>query len=70
VPTTRYPALPAAGTAQGEKRIKMDTDYPAHGPHGEAQSKRWTYIIPMAVIMYILAYVDRINDPDDRAQRF
>lgn len=48
----------------------MDTDYPAHGPHGEAQSKRWTYIIPMAVIMYILAYVDRINDPDDRAQRF
>ena len=24
-------------------------------------AKRWRYIIPMAVVMYILAYVDRIN---------
>ena len=27
----------------------------------EIPAKRWRYIIPMAVVMYILAYVDRIN---------
>ncbi|HEX3576237.1 MAG TPA: MFS transporter, partial [Rhodopila sp.] len=24
-------------------------------------ARRWGYVIPMAVVMYVLAYVDRIN---------
>jgi sugar phosphate permease len=28
---------------------------------GVIPTKRWGYVIPMAVVMYILAYVDRIN---------
>ena len=30
----------------------MNTNVPA---------KRWTFVIPVAAVMYILAYVDRIN---------
>jgi len=29
--------------------------------HTEIPNKRWTHIIPVAAVMYILAYVDRIN---------
>ena len=29
--------------------------------HPEIPNKRWTHIIPVAAVMYILAYVDRIN---------